>query len=132
MKWETKHLLKYVDDRPFRLWVYYYTLTERFDRGRLLQRPSLYEDDVVVPYGFGAGESMRYSSKIKKLIYDVADYYGINREIIDNAKSELNRMTQTGIEREYDAIYAIDGFEFIDKYIEEKEKDGLHNGYYRY
>ena len=127
MKWETEYLCEYVDDRPFKLWVYYYTLTEIFDRGRLLQRPSQYEDDVVVPYGFCAGESMKYASKVKKLIYDVADYYEISRDTIDKAKLDFNRMTQTEIEREYDVIYAIDGFEFIDKYIEAKEKEN-HNG----
>ena len=125
MKWETIYLCDFVDDRPFKLWVYYYTLTEIFDRGRLLQRPSLHENDVVVPYGFCIGESNKYAFKIRKLIYDVADYYGISKDALDKAKFELNRMTQTGIEREYDAIYAIDGFVFIDKYIEEIRKEEL-------
>lgn len=101
-----------------KLWIYYYTQTEKYDRNLNQIRPSQYEEGMVVPYGDSRKWSEQNACKVYNFIYDVANHYGVNSDQMNCEKKCVGYMKQVYIEREYKVIEEQSGFKFIYDYIE--------------
>lgn len=108
---------RYKRNIAFKLWVYYYTTTEKYDRNLNFTRPSQFDSDVVIPYGLSIAHSNRFAEEKKSIIYAIAKLYDVTEEEMFLEKKAISRLKQSGIEREFDNI----DFNFIYKYIEEME-----------
>lgn len=117
MNWEVKYSQEqFKPNIPSKLWIYYYTVTEKFDRQLSETRPSPFNDGVVYPYGYSKTQSDRHARGIWDFIHAIAKHHKFTYEDMQKEKINISRLSQAGIEREYEAIIEMNGFEFINKY----------------
>lgn len=119
MDWQNKYFSYFNENLiPDKLWIYYHTRTEIYDRTLNPICPSMHEEGIVIPYGESRKQSEQNARETYKFIYGIAYYYGISDEQMDLVERRVGYMKQIYIEREYQVIKDQNGFKFIDDYVE--------------
>lgn len=112
---KTEYLAEFKDSNTaYKLWIWYYYVTENYDRSLPHTVQSEFDKDTVIPLGESIGSSDRNAQDCYRRISNIAKGLEIDFDIMNAEKINLSKYKQKYIDEQYQYLKENGEFEFME------------------